>query len=105
MSMGRIEVDADRCKGCALCVPVCPPGVIQMAGWFNVKGYHPAQLVDPEGKCTGCMLCATMCPDAAITVFRVDRPRKRRAKVRVAVQGDVLGSPLSLSEGPSKGGT
>jgi len=83
-----------------------------MADWFNVKGYHPAQLVDPEGKCTGCMLCAAMCPDAAITVFRVDRPRKRRAKVPVTAQGDVL-SPSTprpgsgqapLRKGLSKGG-
>ncbi len=87
MSVGRIEIDTNRCKGCTLCVPVCPPAVIQMADWFNAKGYHPAQLVDPDGKCTGCMLCAVMCPEAAITVYRVDRPRKQRAKARVAPQG------------------
>ncbi len=85
MSMGRIEVDAARCKGCSLCVPVCPQGVIEIAGWFNAKGYHPAQLVDPEGRCTGCLLCTVMCPEAAITVYRVDRPR-RRAEARVVAQ-------------------
>lgn len=87
MASGRIEIDTERCKGCSLCVPVCPKQVIEMAHWFNAKGYHPAQLVDPEGECTGCMLCAVMCPEAAITVFRVDRPRARRARTRVAAQG------------------
>lgn len=36
---------------------------------LNAKGYHPAQLVEPE-KCVGCASCATMCPDTAITVER-----------------------------------
>lgn len=84
MSAGRIEIESQRCKGCALCVPVCPQGVIQMADGFNAKGYHPAELVDPEGKCTGCMLCAVMCPEAAITVYRAERPRKRRVRARSA---------------------
>lgn len=87
MSLGRIEIDTERCKGCSLCVPVCPPGVIRMADWFNLKGYHPAQLVDPEGKCTGCLLCAVMCPEAAITVYRVDRPGERRARAPVTARG------------------
>lgn len=84
MSVGRIEIDAERCKGCSLCVPVCPYDVIEMADWFNAKGYHPAQLVDPEGKCTGCLLCAVMCPEAAITVYRVDRPKKRHREIAAA---------------------
>ncbi|MFQ9952631.1 MAG: 4Fe-4S binding protein, partial [Clostridium sp.] len=36
---------------------------------INSKGYHPAQLVEPE-KCTGCASCAMMCPDVAIIVER-----------------------------------
>ena len=36
---------------------------------LNAKGYHPAQLVEPD-KCVGCASCATMCPDTAITVER-----------------------------------
>jgi len=84
MGLGRIEIDVERCKGCALCVPACPQGVIQMADWFNAKGYHPARLVDPEGKCTGCVLCAVMCPEGAITVYRVEKPRVQRVKMPVA---------------------
>lgn len=73
---GTIIVDEDRCKGCALCVSVCPKGVIEMADYFTPRGYRPATLVDPEGACTGCILCAVICPDAAITVFR--EPKRRR---------------------------
>ncbi len=70
MAKGRIAVDEERCKGCELCAPVCPKGVIHMAETFNAKGYRPAMLVDPEGECTGCAICAVICPDAAITVYR-----------------------------------
>ena len=79
-SVGTIEVDEDRCKGCALCVAVCPKHVIELAARFTPRGYHPAALIqrNDEGAetCTGCMICATICPDAAITVFRAAPARK-----------------------------
>ena len=68
--MARIEVDAGFCKGCGLCVSVCPAHIIELdAETLNVKGYHPAHCVD-ESKCTGCCSCALMCPDVAIKVWR-----------------------------------
>lgn len=70
MAKGRIVVDEGMCKGCQLCVPVCPYNLIQMAEHFNARGYRPARLVDPESRCTGCTLCAMICPDAVITVYR-----------------------------------
>ena len=72
---GRIEIDAEHCKGCELCVTVCPQDVIHMSDTFNAKGYHPAELVDPQNECTGCAVCAVICPDAMITVFRQITPR------------------------------
>ena len=78
MIQGRIVIDSERCKGCALCAGVCPPRVIHMAETFNSKGYRPAQLVDPAGACTGCAVCAIICPDVAITVYRQPAPRLAR---------------------------
>jgi 2-oxoglutarate ferredoxin oxidoreductase subunit delta len=68
---GRIEIEAEYCKGCELCATVCPQNVIKMSDWFNAKGYRPAALVDPNGECTGCAVCAVICPDAVITVYRI----------------------------------
>jgi 2-oxoglutarate ferredoxin oxidoreductase subunit delta len=66
---GTIEVNELYCKGCALCVPACPPGVIAIdTARLTPKGYHPAVLI-ADG-CTGCAVCAVVCPDAAITVYR-----------------------------------
>lgn len=71
MAKGRIEVEERYCKGCGLCVSVCPKQVIVMqTDRLTPKGFHPATLADPQGDCTGCAICAVICPDAAITVYR-----------------------------------
>ena len=76
MAKGRIVVNDLLCKGCALCMTVCPKQVIQLDNEkLTPKGYHPAALVDPQGDCTGCAICAVICPDAAITVYRWVTPR------------------------------
>ena len=78
MARGTVVINEDRCKGCGLCVNVCPVEILQLAeGRFNVKGYHPVELTDPE-KCTGCAMCATVCPDVVFTVYR--RRRKRAGR-------------------------
>lgn len=79
MAKGTIFIDQDRCKGCGLCPMVCPQEVIVIdQDTLNAKSYHPAMLVDPDGKCTGCAVCAVICPDVCITVYR--EPVRRRAK-------------------------
>ena len=70
MAKGHILIDEEMCKGCEFCITVCPYHLVQMAEFYNSKGYKPAQLKDPGGRCTGCMLCAMICPDAVITVYR-----------------------------------
>ena len=68
--MSRIIVDDSYCKGCGLCVTVCPRDVMELdQETLTSKGYHPARLTD-ESRCTGCALCAQICPDVAITVFK-----------------------------------
>ena len=85
MTQGRIVIDSARCKGCELCVSVCPRGVIRMSDTFNARGYRPAQLVDPAGDCTGCAVCAVICPDTAITVYRQVAPQIVRSQHRRAL--------------------
>ena len=68
--MARITVDRRYCKGCGLCVTVCPRDVVALdPDTITDKGYHPAMLTD-ESRCTGCAACAVICPDVAITVER-----------------------------------
>lgn len=68
--MGRVTFNEDICKGCELCIAVCPKKIIIMAtDRINNKGYHPAVVIDMD-KCTGCAACAKICPDIVIKVER-----------------------------------
>ena len=66
--MAKMTVNRDICKGCGLCVEVCPKKIVFLdKSVLNGTGYHPATVTDMES-CIGCAMCATMCPDCAITV-------------------------------------
>ena len=65
--MANIKIDKQRCKGCCLCVAVCPRANIRMSELFNEAGRHYAEIID-EADCTGCALCCQMCPDLAIQI-------------------------------------
>lgn len=66
---GRVIISNLYCKGCELCVGICPQHVLEI-DLVNItdKGYHPARLIGDH--CTGCAVCAVICPEAAITVYR-----------------------------------
>jgi len=69
--MGRkryiVTVDNDRCKGCELCVSVCPRKLFSMSPRLNRRGQHYAQIT-PLQECIGCAQCSDICPDAAIEI-------------------------------------
>ena len=68
-SAGYIEIDANRCKGCYLCITSCPRQLIEIGGQLNIGGYYPAVPKNAEG-CTACGLCWQVCPDVAICVYK-----------------------------------
>jgi 2-oxoglutarate ferredoxin oxidoreductase subunit delta len=68
--MANVTFDERYCKGCGLCVEVCPVSIIVLdPDTLTDKGYHPAMVTDMT-LCTGCANCGIMCPDVAITVER-----------------------------------
>lgn len=68
---GAVEIDANRCKGCDLCVVACPTSVLALQPKeVNDRGYHFAYTAAAEA-CIGCGSCAAVCPDACIEVYRL----------------------------------
>lgn len=69
MAKGLVKFNEERCKGCELCISVCPVKILTLHEiTINSKGYHPACIADAE-KCVGCGSCALMCPDGAVSVY------------------------------------
>lgn len=84
---GRIEIRSDECKGCGLCVHVCPVHCLLLQEALNNLGYNAAHYLG-EG-CTGCSICFYVCPEPGVlTVFRQERPR---------LQTSVSGGPCQNS--------
>lgn len=67
--MIHLSFDKDRCKGCELCISVCPKKILALDSAANAKGYRPAGCTD-ESSCIGCASCAKMCPDSIITITK-----------------------------------
>ncbi len=69
MAKFKVVFREDHCKGCELCVSVCPKHILQMRrDVTNAKGYSPAGITDQEA-CIGCASCALMCPDGIINIY------------------------------------
>lgn len=66
--MEKVIIDKERCKGCDLCVSVCPKKILRLSpDEINAKGYSPAECIDQD-ECIACGFCFTICPDFAITI-------------------------------------
>ena len=69
---GSITIDQELCKGCYLCISVCPEEVIQISNGINQQGYYPVEYKGSDNgdkTCIACTRCATICPDIAIEVY------------------------------------
>lgn len=66
--MEKIKLNTKRCKGCYLCVSVCPVKALSPSGELGEQGYENVK-VDEE-KCITCGSCYRMCPDYAIEILK-----------------------------------
>jgi len=62
-----VEITEDWCKGCDICVKICPERCLRLNDRLK------AELALPD-LCTGCQLCSWLCPDHAIAVTNIPIP-------------------------------
>jgi len=70
--MAIVKVDKNKCKGCGLCLGVCPQNNLEPANKENAKGFIYVKVKAPS-KCTGCGLCYLICPDTAIEIYEEEK--------------------------------
>jgi NAD-dependent dihydropyrimidine dehydrogenase PreA subunit len=60
---GNIQIDEDKCSGCAFCYQVCPKGVYEID-----SARHKAKIV--RGKdCVNCNACVKQCPERCLRII------------------------------------
>jgi 2-oxoglutarate ferredoxin oxidoreductase subunit delta len=68
---GKVVIDRELCKGCLLCIRVCPAKVLEKDASLNSSGSYPSFPAHPE-KCVACGNCYEVCPDVCIEVFDLE---------------------------------
>jgi 2-oxoglutarate ferredoxin oxidoreductase subunit delta len=67
---GKVVIDRELCKGCYLCIRVCPSKVLEKDNNITSGGSYPSVPARPED-CIACGNCYEMCPDVCIQVFEL----------------------------------
>jgi len=70
--MAEVRILREYCKGCGLCVAVCPVKCLRMSTSLGDDGLQPAEVVE-TAECTACAQCHAVCPDTAIEVYGEQR--------------------------------
>ncbi len=76
-----IHIDQAYCKGCDICIELCPTDVFVRSELINSKGYYVPVPVRLE-KCNGCRICDLICPEMAVILISGENSNKINEKTR-----------------------
>jgi 2-oxoglutarate ferredoxin oxidoreductase subunit delta len=85
------RINPEYCKGCQLCVLICPKEVYQEGQEPSPQGYFVPRITCPEkcldadrkpGEKLRCQLCVLECPDQAITWEKTKQPPDQASQDR-----------------------
>jgi len=60
-----VELNRERCKGCYLCLNICPNALFSIDKKANKNGVFPV-LMENADYCLNCQRCVEICPDQAL---------------------------------------
>ena len=63
----KAQINLEKCKGCDLCIGVCPTGAVHKSGTSNKKGYNYVEI--NLDMCNGCGACYIICPDCCFMII------------------------------------
>ena len=69
-----IVIEEGFCKGCNICIHVCPTNVLDESKQVNSRGYLLPAIIDAEA-CSNCRQCEIFCPDFAIFVIEEEESK------------------------------
>ncbi|MEM0084008.1 MAG: 4Fe-4S binding protein [Candidatus Methanomethylicia archaeon] len=81
----EVAVIVNRCKGCRICISMCPKKVLEQSNDINDFGYNYAYPKNID-ECIGCKFCEIYCPDFAIYVKPSDKPKATLNRVKKATK-------------------
>ncbi|MEM2986499.1 MAG: 4Fe-4S binding protein [Nitrososphaerota archaeon] len=64
----EIVIDEEKCKGCGICIALCPLKVLIKSDKLSSQGVNLPFPIDKD-KCSGCKICEYYCPDFAIYII------------------------------------
>ena len=67
-----VQINKDACKGCGICIAMCPVKILVFSDELNSRGVHFPRITDEE-KCTECENCMIYCPDFAMVVIKNEK--------------------------------
>ena len=65
--MKKLHIHPKYCKGCQICVEMCPKQALKPSDKMNTKGYL-LPIEDDMSRCNACRQCEILCPDFAIAI-------------------------------------
>ena len=67
-SASKIVIDSKLCKGCHICIALCPQNVLAKSKEVDNRGFFLPEVSNLDA-CTVCRICELECPDFAIKVI------------------------------------
>jgi len=68
----KIVISEELCKGCGICIALCPMKVLGRGDKLSSRGVYPPVPVNGN-KCTSCRICQYYCPDLAIYIVTEEK--------------------------------